>query len=205
VKVAIQRRNVFLTPPMGMDLLWVSQQFVHPDVVDMFALGDDLRGWHVRSGHRLGTVVLGMIRRVSDGRRVGFTCAAAPTPTRACWELLGAIPDVRHRDGYTMLHAVDTLTHYLFDHLHIPLLGARMRMDNRAPQALTERAGYRRGPVETWDGVEHVSYSCDEATWVARRRRLERGERDHPSGAGGAFVVLPGPPYVPVIPGAGSA
>lgn len=198
MKLAIQRRSVFLTPPRGMDLLWVSDQFVHPDVVDLFALGDDLRSWHVRSGHRLGTVVLGMIRRASDGKRVGFTCAAAPTPRRSYWELLGAIPDVRHRDGFSMLHAVDAFTHYLFDHLHIHALGARMRLDNRAPQALTERAGYARGPVETWDGIEHVTYACDAATWALRREKLERGELAHPSGVGGALVVLPGPPWEPV-------
>jgi hypothetical protein len=179
-----------------MDLLWVSQQFIHPDVINMFALGDDLRSWHVRAGHRVGTVVLGMIRRVADGKRVGFTCAAAPNQTRAYWELLGAIPDVKHRDGYTMLHAVDAFTHYLFDHLHVPLLGARMRLENRAPQALTERAGYQRGPVENYEGVDHVHYFCDAAAWALRRQRLEKGEAEHPSGVGGALVVVPGPPWV---------
>lgn len=200
MKLAMQRRSIYLEPPRGMDLFWVADQFSTPEISEMFVFGDDVRNWHVRAGHRIGTLVIGIMRRVVDRRRIGFVCAAAPTPDRKYWELMAAIPDRKNRDGFAALHAMDTFCCYLFDHVKIDVLAANIRMDNPHPMVLTERAGYRRVAVEEQEGHMHAVYLCDQDAWAKRKARLERGEAAHPTGLGGPFVILPGPPYNPVLP-----
>lgn len=198
VKRAIQRRTIYLEPPTGMDMLYVSRQFENPEIRAMFAYGDDIQPYNVRQAHHLGAAVVGIIKRVEDRRRVGFMYMVGPALDRDYWESLGAIPDVRHRDAYSMLHAVDIITHYLFDHMGVERCGSRVRADNKASLAVAKRLGYRIDKVEEWAGHDHVIHLLDRAKWLERKARLEEGERQHPSGLGAAFVTLPGPPYAPI-------
>jgi hypothetical protein len=48
-------------------------------------------------------------------------------------------------------------------------------------------------------------FRINQEIWAARRKVLDRGEEAHPSGLGETFLVLEGPPYLPVpLPRSGS-
>ncbi|MEW5853771.1 MAG: GNAT family protein [Myxococcota bacterium] len=199
MKLAIQRRSIYLEPPRGMDVIWVTRQLSHPEIAENFAWGDDLTPADICGGHRIGAVIVGMMRRVVDGARMGFVLMLCPHEGKDFWEILAAIPDVRHRDAFSMMHAIDAMSHYMFDHLGAPRCGATVKPENAASLAVVRRIGYRQREIRPdSDGVPHAVYVLDPEAWAQRRARLERGETEHPSGAGAAFVVLPGPPYTPV-------
>ena len=83
--------------------------------------------------------------------------------------------------------------------MRLPLLGGRTREDNRAADAVVRRLGYQRTDTRFVDGHHYGFYQMDRALWARRRERLERGELEHPSGAGGAFAVLREPPFHPIV------
>lgn len=198
VKLAIQRRTIYLQPPQGMDLLWVSRHFQSEEIGAMFAYGDDVRSWHVRTAHHIGTMKIGVVRRAADRARLAFIVAVSPAPPRDWWEIMGAIPDHRYRDLYTALHSLDIMQHYLFDHMKVENVGMRVRLDNRASLALMRRGGLLEDHRATTDGLEHSVFMTNPTAWAQRRARLEAAEDTRPSDVGAAFRVLAGPPYEPV-------
>lgn len=200
LRVAIQRRTVFLTPPKGMDLLWVSRFMESPEVTAMFSLQEPVPPWHFRSLVNTGRCMLGILHRVADARRIGFACMFAPDEEeeRDWWEIAAVIEKRQHRDAFSMLHCVDAMSHYMFDHVGVQRCGARVRADNRASDAVVRRLGHTKVAEVFKDGAMQAVYVLTQDDWARRRARLEAGERTHPSGAGAAFVTLPGPPYVPI-------
>jgi len=188
MKLSVQRRSVVLDVPRGMDVIWVTRQLQDPEIAENFAWGDDLSAADVCAGHRLGQVIIGIMRRTSDGVRTGFAMMLPPHEGKDFFELLAAIPRKQHRDAFSMVHAIDAMSHYMFDHLGAPLCGATVRPDNAASIAVVRRIGYQQREIRNdANGVPHAVYVLDRDLWAARRARLERGELSHPSG--GVFVV----------------
>lgn len=200
MRVGIQRRTIYLAPPQGMDLMWVGRFLENPEVTGAFSLERPVPAWHFRSLVRHNLCVVGVLHRVEDRRRIGFACMFAPDPEddRDWWEIGAAIEKKEHRDAFSMLHCVDAMSHYMFDHLDAAGCGARVRADNRASDAVVRRLGHRKVAVEEKGNHPHAVYVINRQDWAARRARLEAGEVTHPSGAGAAFAVLQGPPYAPV-------
>lgn len=188
MKLSIQRRGIILQPPQGMDVVWVTRQMRAPEIEENFAWGDDLNAADIIAGHRMGHIVLGIIKRVDDGARVGFALMLPPHEGKDFWELLAAIPQARHRDAFSMVAAIDAMSHYMFDHVGVPLCGATVRPDNAASLAVVRRIGYQQREIRPdANGVPHAIYVLDRALWEARKARLQRGEDAHPSG--GVFLV----------------
>jgi hypothetical protein len=181
-----------------MDRTWVYRQFDNPEIVEMF--GGDARGLGsgIRHAHRLGRVMMGIIRRAADSARLGFAVMLAPSAEMPWWELALAIPERSDRNAFAMMHALDIMAHYMLDHLHHVAAGARIRADNGASQAVVRRMGYVQYCTRFVDGHQHLFFSLDQARWAQRKARLERGEASYGSGLGAAFLTLKGPPYVPV-------
>jgi len=198
--VGIQRRTIYLEPLRSMEVLWVSSLLDDEEIAEMFALHHQVPGWHFRNHVKDGRAVVGTIRRVVDGVRIGFAVMFAPDPVRTYWEIAAAIPQKRHRDGFSMLHTVDAMSHYMFDVRGVELCGARVRLDNTASEAVVKRLGYQRVRQEMSGGELHWVYNINRADWARRRTKLEAGELTHPSGAGAAFVILQGPPFEPIRP-----
>lgn len=196
MKFAIQRRGILVTPPEGLERTWLWRQFDEPEIASMFGVEQGL-GAAARASYKSGRVITGIIRRACDRRRVGFAVMLAPSEGAPFWEIAAAIPELRYRDGYTMLHTVDIMAHYTLDHLGVPVVGARVRTDNRASDAVVRRIGYEKRDTRYVDDHDYDFYHLTQERWAARRARLERGEADHPSGIGGAFVKLCGPPWLP--------
>lgn len=172
-----------------MDRAWVFHQFDAPEIAANFG-GEGGLAAAARQAYRDGRVILGIMRRALDGKRVGFAVMLAPTPELPLWEIAAAIPDKRFRDGYTMIHTLDIMTYYCFEHLKFPLLGARVRDDNVASDAVVRRLGYEKHSTEMADGHPYDFYELTPERWQARRAKLERGEMSHPSGLGAVFVEI---------------
>jgi RimJ/RimL family protein N-acetyltransferase len=196
MKFGIQRRGILVTPPEGLERTWLWRQFDQPEIASMFGVDDGL-GAAARNAYKSGRVITGIIRRAQDRRRVGFAVMLAPSEEAPFWEIAAAIPEQRYRDGYTMLHTVDIMAHYTLDHVKVALVGARVRTDNRASDAVVRRIGYEKVETRAVAGHDYDFYQLTPERWAARRARLERGEEEHPSGIGGAFVRLAGPPWLP--------
>src|SRR5205085_1926873 len=127
---------IYLQPLGGLDLMWIFAQLKTPDISSGFAFSDVATPHQVRLQNKLGLLVLCTIRRVADRERIGFAAMLAPNAQCNFWEILSAIPERAHRDGFSMLHTVDAMSHYMFDHLHVETCGARVRTDNKASRAV---------------------------------------------------------------------
>ncbi|MEW5850196.1 MAG: GNAT family N-acetyltransferase [Myxococcota bacterium] len=199
MRFGIQRRHIYLEPLGGMETPWLLRQLQADDVRDAFALTMTPTTQGIQRERKLGRLLLGTIRLVESRARIGFVAMVAPDEEREFWEIFAAIPDRRHRDAWSMLHTVDAMSHYMFDHGGVAKCGARVRTDNTASQAVVKRIGYRVERTELVEDLLHLCYVIDQPTWARRRARLDEGEARHPSPGGGTFVVLRGPPYVPVV------
>lgn len=200
MEYGIQRRTIYLVPPQSGDLLWIFNQFNTEEVWQMFGLPGPGK-MRIMRAYRTGNLVLGVIRRVADRRRVGFVVMFPPTNDFDFWEFGYAIPDQQDRDAFSAFNATDAMAHYMFDHLRVEALGWRTRFDNRAADAVVRRLGYKA--FDSWevDGHMYTFYRLDQEGWAKRRAKLERGEETAPSGLGAVFLTLPEAPFHPVMPG----
>ena len=197
MEYGIQRRSIYLVPPLGADLLWVFDQFDTEEVWQMFGLRGPGK-MRIMRGYRSGNLVVGLMRRVSDDARIGFVTMFPPTDDFDFWEFGYAIPDPVDRDAFSAFGATDAMAHYMFEHLKVDAMGWRTRSDNRAADAIVRRLGYTSFGAWAVDGHDYTFYRLDQEGWAKRRRKLDKGEASHPSGAGSTFVTLPEAPYTPV-------
>ena len=199
MEYGIQRRNIYLVPPEGDDLLWLFDQFDEPEVWRMFGFPGPSR-LKIMRAYRSGNVVSAILRRVADRARLGFVVMFPPSQDFDFWEFGYAIPEPRDRDAFSALNATDAMAHYMFEHLRVEAMGWRTRADNRKADAVVRRLGYV--PFGAWevDGHAYTFYRLDQAGWAKRRAKLDRGEQTHPYGLGDTFVTLPERPFDPVEP-----
>ncbi len=187
MRVSIQRRTIVLCPASGLDRVWVARQLDAPHIQAMFG-----NGAHAGVGFLLASrwspVIVGIIHRL-DGRRIGFALVIPPGEEVPTWEFAYAIPREQDRDAFSAIHTVDAMSHYLMDHMGLECFIGRTRTDNAAAQAILRRLGYRAIAQEETGGHTFSVLRLDQPGWVKRRALLERGEREHPSGQGAAFVV----------------
>jgi RimJ/RimL family protein N-acetyltransferase len=197
----IQRRSIYLVPVEDHELLWLFHEFDRDEVWQMFGLPGPGR-LRVMRAYRTGDLVVGIIRRVADRKRIGFVVLFPPNGDFDFWELGYAISDPRDRDAFSALNATDAAAHYMFDHCRVEALGWRTRADNRAADAVVRRLGYQ--PFGRWavDGHDYTFYRLDQAGWARRRAKLEAGEQRAPSGLGEVFVTLLERPFTPREPAA---
>ncbi len=200
MEYGIQRRRIYLVPADEDDLACVLEAFDLEEVWDMFGFPGPSR-FKIMRAHRAGQMVLGIMKRVEDRRRVGFVVMFPPTKDFDFWEFGYVILDPADRDAFSALCATDAMAHYMFDHLRVDAMGWRTRADNRAADAVVRRLGYQ--PFGAWevDGHHYTFYRLDLEGWKKRVAKLEAGERTHPSGIGDVFVTLADPPYEPIDPG----
>lgn len=199
MKFGIQRRTIYLRPPMGLERHWIFQQLETPEIREMFDLGEGC-SHAARLEHSVGRLVLGTIRRVDTRQRIGFVGMRAPRAELDFWEFSYAIPDPQHRDAYSAVNAMDCVAHYMLDHLGVSAVGGWTREDNLAAQAIVRRVGHARTGSKEWGGIRWAIYRLDKEGWAKRLAKLQRGEQTHPSGIGGVFAVLRHPPFDPVVP-----
>lgn len=199
MEYGIQRRNIYLVPPEGDDLLWLFEQFDAPEVWQMFGFPGPSR-LKIMRAYRSGNVVTSILKRVSDRHRLGFVVMFPPAQDFDFWEFGYAIPDVRDRDAFSALNATDAMAHYMFEHLRVEAMGWRTRADNTKADAVVRRLGYVPFGDWTVDGHHYTFYRLDQAGWAKRRAKLDKGEASHPSGLGDTFITLGERPFEPVVP-----
>lgn len=199
MEYGIQRRRTYLVPPTDEDLTYLFNAFNQDFVWQMFGLPGPGK-MRIMRAYRSGNLVIGIMKRVEDRKRIGFVVMFPPTDDFDFWEFGYAILEPEDRDAFNALNATDAMAHYMFEHLRVEAMGWRTRSDNRAADAVVRRLGYE--PFGSWmvDGHDYTFYRLDQAGWQKRLAKLERGEQKHPSGIGGVFVTLAEPPYDPVIP-----
>jgi RimJ/RimL family protein N-acetyltransferase len=197
MEYGIQRRRIYLVPPNADDHIWVFEAFDREEVWSMFGFQGPSK-MKVMRWRREGNLVLGMLMRADDRKRIGFVVMFPPAGDFDFWEFGYAIPEPADRDAFSALCATDAMAHYMFDHLRVEAMGWRTRADNRAADAVVRRLGYQ--PFGSWkvDGHDYTFYRLDREGWARRMRKLEAGEKTHPSGTGDVFVTLEGPPWNPV-------
>jgi RimJ/RimL family protein N-acetyltransferase len=197
MEYGIQRRRIYLTPADADDHAYVFEEFDREEVWRMFGFTGP-SGLKIMRARRAGNLVLGMLKRVGDRKRIGFVIMFPPTADFDFWEFGYAIREPADRDAFSALCATDAMAHYMFDHLRVEAMGWRTREDNRAADAVVRRLGYR--PFGSWtvDGHSYTFYRLDREGWSKRVAKLEAGEKTHPSGLGDVFVTLADPPYDPV-------
>ncbi|MEL7370850.1 MAG: GNAT family N-acetyltransferase [Myxococcota bacterium] len=196
MEYGIQRRTIYLTPPDSDDLSWMFHQFDIDEVWQMFGMPGPAR-LRIMRAYRGGNLVVGIMRRTQDTKRVGFVVMFPPTEDFDFWELGYAIPDHRDRDAWTAYNTTDAMAHYMFEHLRVKAMGWRTREDNRAADAIVRRLGYKSFGRWEVDGHMYTFYRLDQEGWAKRRARLDRGENSNPSGLGDTFVTLAEPPFTP--------
>lgn len=202
MEYGIQRRSIYLTPPMGDDLDYLVDAFEEEDVWSMFGYDGPARE-RILSLERERTIVRGIIRRVEDDARIGFSALFPPPEMFGLearlgkWEYGVAILDPRDRNGWAAIQASDAMTHYCVDHLGLVDWWWRIRADNRPSKAIARRMGYRS--LGAWSTGRHTFsfYRMTQAVWDRRLGRIRRAEVTHPSPGGCPFLVLPGPDYRP--------
>ncbi|MBI5496392.1 MAG: GNAT family N-acetyltransferase [Deltaproteobacteria bacterium] len=206
MRLGVQRRHIYLAPPEGLDRYWFVQQFNRNDIYPMFGFPEPA-GMQMAARLADGELVVGMIRLVANRARIGFVLMFPPGGDVEFWEFGYAITSPKYRDAYAAINAMDAMAHYMFDHVKVPLCGGRTRDDNAAAEAIPRRLGYRQIRTAEHGGHTYRIYTLDPAGWARRKARLESGELMRPSAGGAALVVLPAPPFHPVLqpPPAGGA
>jgi hypothetical protein len=203
LEYGIQRRTVYLTPPIDDDLEWFFRQFDNEEIWSMYGYTEPSRD-RIRTRYEEGNVVLGIARRVRDKKRIGFGLLFPPTPEYDGWEFGNAIPDHNDRDAFSAMAINDVIAHYAFEHLHISHGRYRIRADNRNAEVIVRRMGYRPNMLMDINGHRYKFFRATPEIWQKRRDRIDRGEAAHPSGHGGPFLLLPEPPYEPAPMGESS-
>lgn len=198
MQCGVQRRTVFLAPPAGLDRIYIQGQFLRPEIYENF--GFDAPAAAIIAHRMHEDLVVGAIRLSRGGVRIGFALMFPPTDLVDFWEFGYAITEVRHRNAFNAMNAMDAMALYMLELVQVPVVGGRTVEGNRAAAAIALRCGYRPHESRVYGGKTYAFYTLDQAGWVARKARLERGEAEHPYGTGAAFHVLAGPPYVPVPP-----
>ncbi len=201
MEYGIQRRTIYCVPPEE-DIDWIFSLYDRQDVWEMFGLPGPGRLRIMRT-YREGNLVVGLLKRVADDKRIGFAVFYPPKGNFDFWEFGYVIDEVADRDAFSALNATDAMAHYMFEHLRVDAVGWRTRADNRQADAVVRRLGYE--PFGSWSegGHDYTFYRLDQAGWAKRRARLDRGEAKHPSGTGDTFVTLLEKPYTPVKPDQG--
>lgn len=188
---AIRRRTIYIAPPTYHDLLWIFDQFHHREISEMFgyqALGPIVMPRMFRSG----SLVISVVHRSEDGKRIGFVIMYPPAGF-SFWEFGYAIPDPADRNAFDALNATDAMAHYMFEHLQVPELGWRTREDNQNADAVVRRLGYEQKGEFEQGGHRYRLYRLDQAGWARRKAKIARGE-------GLPFEVIP-PPFHRQPPG----
>lgn len=198
MEYGIQRRSIYLVPAEGEDLIWFFSLFDTAEVYEMFGFYRPSRIKIMRA-YREGNLVVGILKRAQDKKRLGFVVMFPPAGNFDFWEFGYAIPDPSDRDAFSAFNATDAMAHYMFEHLRVEAMGWRTREDNRAADAVVRRLGYQPFETRVLDGHKYTFYRLDRQGWSERRARLDRGEATHPSGIGGTFVTLSAP-YDPIVP-----
>ena len=184
MRAAIQRRLIVLAPPEDQDLDWLLDS---GHGVDLGPFADRALLAKAREANQL---VVGIIHRSKTRERIGWVLVFPPMGTDF-WELVFAIPDRKHRDGFSALYAIDAMCCYMFEHRGVDAGGCRIREDNHASYAIASRLGLRPIELKNIAGKVTAVYRLDKNSWLQRRAELERREAAYPSGAGAALVVLP--------------
>ena len=173
MEYGIQRRTVSISPrPRSEDLGWMFLQFDVDEIWQLFGKPGPSR-LRIMRGYRSGNLVVGIMRRVKDRARIGFVVMFPPTDHFDFWEYCYAIPDHRDRDAWAAFNTCDAMAHYMLEHLRVDALGWRTRADNRAADAIVRRLGYKSYGSWPVDGHMYTFYRLDQATWAARKARLE--------------------------------
>jgi RimJ/RimL family protein N-acetyltransferase len=183
MRLAIQRRLIYLAPPSDQDLDWLLES---GEGIDLGPFADRTLIAKARDAEKL---VVGIIHRTRTRERIGWVLVFPPMNTDF-WELVFAIPNRKHRDGFSALYAIDAMCSYMFDHRGIEAGGCRIREDNHASYAIASRIGLQPIELKNIAGKVTAVYRFDKNAWQRRRAELERREAEYPSGAGGALVVL---------------
>ncbi len=204
MEYGIQRRTVYLTPPLDDDdRTYILQAFDQEEVWSMFGHSGPARA-HMERIEAEGRWVRGVIRRVADDRRIGFSLLFHPPDWLGleqrfgAWEYGIVVPERADRDGFQAICASDAMTHYVVDHLGLWDWWWRIKEDNRPSRAIARRMGYRSLGAWSTGANRYVWYRMPKAAWLERRARLDRAERTHPSPGGASFLTLEGPPYRPI-------
>lgn len=196
MEYGLQRGRFYLVPPRDGDVEWMIACFDDEEIWSMFGF-DEPATAEMRRRVDTGELVIGVLHRLQDRRRIGFTVCFPPKDHLGIWEFGFAIPDRADRDAFAAIASCDLTGHYMFDHLRIEAGSFRIRMDNRASYAVTRRMGYR--PYGRWRVGEHVFrfYRLNAEIWGRRRDALDRAEAERPSGLGATFLTLLDPPFEP--------
>ena len=162
MKLGIRRRTIDLVPPSHDDVDWV------------FGSGggkSESTRAAAKAAYLAGKIVVGVIRRHKDDKRVGFVLLI-PSFGES-WDFTVMIPEPADRDLFSALHACDAISHYMFDHRGIKAAVWRIREDNVRAQMLGKRFGYpSQGMIEEGGHRFHL-FLLDRETWAARRASLE--------------------------------
>lgn len=194
MEYGIQHRSIYLAPPSSEELEWFFGCFDDEEIWTMFGYPGPSQA-SMRQRHASGNLIIGIIKRVEDEKRIGFVVEFPPAPPTHGWEFGIAIPDPRDRNLKAAIEAGDAWAHYFFDHLRIETGMWRVREDNGASNAFARRMGFR--PYSTWEVGDHryQFYRMDKARWEERLARIE-AEDDGSSGEE-LFITLKAP-YKPV-------
>lgn len=203
VEYGIQRRSIYLTPPTEDDQAYLLDAFEDEEVWSMFGYAEPAKEMMTRRVAE-GRVVQGIVRRVEDDRRIGFSLLFAPPDWMGLekklghWEYGVVIPDKKDRNGFQAIQASDAMTHYCVDHLGLIDWWWRIREDNGPSRAIARRMGYRSFGIWEAGSNRFAFYRMTRAVWDRRMAKLERAEKASPSPGGAVFLTLPEAPYEPV-------
>lgn len=198
VEYGIQRNSIYLTPPTKDDLKYMFKSFNAEEVWGMF-------GWdgpsekEIKKRHKKNNLIVGMIRRVSSGARIGFTIGfPPPRMLDNYYEFAAVIVERSDRDAFSMISSADAFAHYVFDHLQQPAIVWRVRADNRAANAIARRMRYPASARIVSGNHRFIIYRVTTAIWEKRRASLDAAVSKAKVSAGSTFVTLLDPPYEPV-------
>src|SRR5687767_5508182 len=90
MEYGIQRRRIYLVPADAEDLKYVYEEFDREEVWEMFGF-TGASGLKILRARRAGNLVLGMLKRVADRKRIGFVVMFPPTADFDFWEFGYAI------------------------------------------------------------------------------------------------------------------
>lgn len=196
MEYGIQRRTIYLVPPDSADFEYIFAAFDDPNIYRDLGLNEP-SGAELRRRHAEGNHVFGIIREVSSRTRIGFVVIFPPTPAFEAWSFAYAIPEATHRNAFAAMHSADAMAHYMFEHLRIDALGWETREGKTAADAVVRRLGYRAVESREINGNIYRFYRITRDEWMARRKKLDAGEKSNPSGLGATFRKLM-PPYQPL-------